>query len=117
MTCDLLNAFCQTEMPQDYERVIMKITGVLVDILVQMNPSVYKNFVVYEQGKRIIYVRVLKAIYGQLVAALLLYKKIRKELEGEGFKFNPYDPCVANRRIHGSQHTVRFHVDDLMSSH
>ena len=31
--------------------------------------------------------------------------------------FNPYDACVANRMITGEQQTVRFHVDDLMSSH
>ena len=31
--------------------------------------------------------------------------------------FNPYDPCVANRIVKGSQQTVRFHVDDLKSSH
>ena len=31
--------------------------------------------------------------------------------------FNSYDPCVCNRMIDGKQHTVRFHVDDLMSSH
>ena len=28
-----------------------------------------------------------------------------------------YDPCVANRDVKGKQQTVRFHVDDLMSSH
>jgi hypothetical protein len=38
-------------------------------------------------------------------------------LEQEGFKFNPYDPCVANRMKNGSQHTIVFHVDDVMSSH
>jgi hypothetical protein len=64
-----------------------------------------------------LYVVVLKAIYGMLIAALLFYKKFKKDLEGIGFKFNPYDPCVANRMINNSQHTVRFHVDDLMSSH
>ena len=52
-----------------------------------------------------------------LVAALLWYKKFKGDLETIGFKFNPYDPCVANRKIKGKQHTVRFHVDDLMSSH
>jgi hypothetical protein len=31
--------------------------------------------------------------------------------------FNPYDACVANCSVKGSQQTVRFHVDDLMSSH
>ncbi len=38
-------------------------------------------------------------------------------MEKIGFEFNPYDPCVANRQVQGKQHTVRFHVDDLMSSH
>ena len=39
------------------------------------------------------------------------------DLEEQGFKFNPYDPCVANRMIKGSQHTILFHVDDLKCSH
>ena len=34
-----------------------------------------------------------------------------------GFKINPYDPCVANRIIEGSQHTICWHVDDVKSSH
>ena len=34
-----------------------------------------------------------------------------------GFVFNPYDPCVANRDIEGSQQTVTWHVDDLKVSH
>ena len=37
-------------------------------------------------------------------------------MEAVGFKFNPYDPCVANRTTKGSQHTLLFHVDDLKSS-
>jgi hypothetical protein len=62
-------------------------------------------------------VRVLRAIYGMLEAALLWYKKLRRELEEAGFVFNPYDPCVANRDREGAQHTLLFHVDDLKSSH
>ena len=61
--------------------------------------------------------RVLKAIYGMMEAALLWYKRFRHELEDVGFKFNLYDPCVANRTRQGSQQTVIFHVDDLKSSH
>ena len=30
---------------------------------------------------------------------------------------NPYDTCVANIMVNGNQHTVTWHVDDLMSSH
>jgi hypothetical protein len=42
MSCDIPNAFIQTDMPKvEYggERVIMKITGVLVDMLVQLSPE------------------------------------------------------------------------------
>ena len=95
----------------------MKITGVLVDLLIEINAAVYEDYVVYENGKKVLYVQVLRAIYGMLQSALLWYNKLRTDLEGQGFVFNPYDPCVANRMKKGSQQTIRFHVDDLMSSH
>ena len=59
----------------------------------------------------------MKAIYGTLKAALLFYKKWRKDLESIGFEVNPYDPCVANKIIDGKQFTVVWHVDDLKISH
>jgi hypothetical protein len=120
MTADVPNAFIQAQMPETKEgeeRIFMKITGVLVDLLVQMSPEIYGPYVVFENGRKVLYVQVLRALYGMLVAALLWYKKFRGDLEEIGFKFNPYDPCVANRTIRDSQHTVKFHVDDLMSSH
>ena len=102
MTCDIPNAFIQAEIPDvsnGGEKVIMKITGVLVNILVQLNPNEYSKFIVYENGKKVLYVVVLKAIYGMLQAALLWYKKFRKCLEKFGFVFNPYDMFVANRMV------------------
>ena len=120
MTADVPNAFIQASMPEvkeGEERVMMKITGVLVDMLVELDPSLYAKFVVFEDGEKVLYVQVLRAIYGMLVAALLWYKKFRGDLEKEGFVFNPYDPCVANRDVDGTQQTVLFHVDDLKSSH
>ena len=95
----------------------MKITGVLVDMLVQLNPELYGLAVVYEKNRNVLYVQVLRGIYGMLQSALLWYKKFHRELEAEGFKFNPYDPCVANHKKKGKQHTICFHVDDLKSSH
>ena len=85
--------------------------------MVDIAPKIYGPHVVYKKGHKVLYVQVVRALYGMLVAALLWYKKFRADLESIGFKFNPYDPCVANRIINGKQHTVRFHVDDLMSSH
>ncbi len=34
-----------------------------------------------------------------------------------GFEINPYDPCVANKMVNGSQTTIRWHIDELMISH
>ncbi len=39
------------------------------------------------------------------------------DLESNGFKLNPYDPCVANKTVNGKQMTVCWHVDDLKVSH
>lgn len=86
-------------------------------MLVDLSPEEYGPYVVIENGKKILYVKILKALYGMLAASLLWYKKFRKDLESIGFIFNPYDPCVANRMVNDKQQTVRFHVDDLMSSH
>ena len=101
----------------DNEKVIMKIRGALVEMLISLDPELYKPFVIDENGKMVIYVELLKALYGTLQAALLFYKKLKKDLESIGFKINPYDPCVANRIINDKQHTVTWHVDDLKSSH
>jgi hypothetical protein len=105
MTCDIPNAFIQAIMPivkNGDKRVMMKITGVLVDMLAGLNPELYGPYVVYEKNRKVIYVQVIRAIYGILEAALLWYKKFRKELEAAGFKFNPYNPRVANRQEKGS---------------
>jgi hypothetical protein len=70
-----------------------------------------------ENQKKVIYVEVLKAIYGMLEAALLWYKTFRKDLEDNGFIFNPYNPFVANKKVQGLQQTIVFHGDNLKSSH
>jgi hypothetical protein len=119
MTADIPNAFVQTDITKskNEERTIMKIRGQLVDILVEIAPEQYQDFVRFEGNQKILYVEMLKALYGMLQSSLLYYKKFRKDIEEIGFEINPYDPCVANRIIQGKQHTVTWHVDDLKSSH
>ena len=119
MTCDIPNAFVQTEMDkaEKGERVTMKIRGALVDILLEMDYEKYGSFVTKENGKRILYVAMSKALYGMLDSAILYYRKFRRNLEENGYEVNPYDPCVANKQINGKQHTVCWHVDDLKASH
>ena len=35
----------------------------------------------------------------------------------EGFKINPYNMCVANKKMKGTQITICWYVDDLKLSH
>jgi Reverse transcriptase (RNA-dependent DNA polymerase) len=118
MSADIPNAFVQTDIEvNNNEKMTMKIRGPLVEMLTALDPELYSPFVVNENNNKVLYVQLLKALYGTLQAALLFYKKLKKDLEGIGFKTNPYDPCVANRSVNGKQHTVTWHVDDLKSSH
>ena len=119
MTADVANGFIQAKMPETkpgQDRVVMKITGVLVELLVEMAPHVYEGFVVYENGQKVLYVEVLRGLYGMLIAVLLWYKRFRGDLENDGWKFNPYDPCVCNKVAYGKQHTLVYWVDDLKAS-
>ncbi|CAJ1966079.1 unnamed protein product [Cylindrotheca closterium] len=119
MSMDIPNAFIQTLMPDlgdGEDRVIMKVTGLMVQYIIDLDPT-YRNYVVYENGKRVIYVVILCAIYGMLQASLLWYRNLRASLEEYGFVFNRYDPCIANRMVNGKQLTIRFHVDDVLASH
>jgi hypothetical protein len=118
MTLDIPNAFVQTEIPERDEKIIMKIRGRLVGILTEICPGVYDDYVIYEGKQKVLYVKMLRALYGMLISSVLYYKKFRTDIESIGFEVNPYDICVANRTIDGKQHTVTWHdVDDLKSSH
>ena len=63
---------------------------------------------------KVVYVEILRAIYGMLEASLLWYRKFRADLEGIDFEFNAYDPCVAVRYVNNKQQTIQFHVNDVM---
>jgi hypothetical protein len=64
-----------------------------------------------------IYCKLTVAMYGTLKAALLFWIKLSKSLITMGFEINPYDWCIANMNIEGSQCTIVWHVDDLKISH
>ena len=117
---DIPNAFVQTVVSdEDAEhRVMVRIRGPLVDILVSMAPDVYGPYVsVTKTGQKVLIVECLNAVYGTMVAALLYYKKFVKSLKSKAFKLNPYDGCVANKIVKGKQITICFHVDDCKISH
>ena len=112
---DIPNTFIQTEM--EGEKVIMKLRGELAELLVTTSPQLYRKYVIDENGKSVLYVELLKALYGTLKASLLFYKKLSSKLKEKGFQLNPYDACVANKEVNGKQFTIAWHVDDLKLSH
>ena len=59
------------------------------------------------------YVKLKKALYGTLQAALLFWKNLMNVLIEWGFVVNPYDWCVAKKMVNGKQLTIVWHVDDL----
>eukprot|EP00957_Ditylum_brightwellii_P019022 1432122-Ditylum_brightwellii.AAC.1 len=91
ITLDVPNAFVQIPMPQGKDTVIKKIRGVLVDILVDLCPRVYDEYIIYEQ--------------------------VCKDIKTIGLVANPYDVREANRQVGTKQHTVSWHVDNVKSSH
>lgn len=112
-TADIAGAYLKAYM-KDY--VIMKFTGASVDLLCEMNPK-YLDFVTIENGTKVIYVRLIKAIYGCVQSALLWYQMFYSYLKEIGFELNPYDSCVANKIINGKQCTIAWYVDDMKISH
>ena len=70
-----------------------------------------------KKGMKQLLVQCQNALYGTMVASLLYYRKFTKSLVSVRFEINPYNPCVANKTVNGTQMTICFHVDDCKLSH
>ena len=76
----------------------MVLRGELSEMMIHIAPQIYKPYVnMDKKGTPILYVRLKKALYRLFISSLLLYRKLRGELEVYGFKINHYDPCVGNK--------------------
>ena len=101
-----------------YETIMTKLWGKMMELLVQLKPNIYQKYVTTgPKEEPTLYVKLLNALYGLLRSALLFCKKLRGNHKDMGFKINPYNLCVANKMINGSQMTVTWHVDGLKASY
>ena len=98
------------------ERTLMKLEGEFVDIMVKVNPE-HKINIIYENGKKVMYLEILQAIYGCIESVLRWYELYSETFIKEGFEINPYDKCVANKVINGKQCTIVWYIDDNKVSH
>jgi hypothetical protein len=113
-TVDVPRAFMQVDMDKT---IYMQLEGTMADLLVRISPETYRPHVTMERNKTVLYVLIAKALYGTLKATLLFWEHLSSKLISWGFEVNPYDQCVANTDVNGSQCTVMWHVDDLKMSH
>jgi hypothetical protein len=113
-TVNIPGAFMQANID---EVVHVRFKGEMAEMLVRMDPKLYRKYIRDENGKTVLYVELLKAIYGTLKAALLFWKRLSSKLVLWGFTINPYDWCVGNKMIDGKKCTALWHVDDLKISH
>jgi hypothetical protein len=107
MILDIPNTFVQADAPDnDSEKIIIKIKDSLVDILLEIDKDKHKDFVIYSRKDKLLYVKILKAIYSILAASILYCKKFRKDIKVIGHKANPYDMCLANIIIRSKWHIL-----------
>ena len=114
VTADVEGAYLHAGMD---DKVIMVFEGEMVAYMIAINPEYKKYIHTTKTGKRILYVQLLKAMYGCMQSALLWFKLFTSTLKGLGFEINPYDLCGANKIIKGTQFTICWYVDDLKLSH
>ena len=113
-TLDIPGAFMQAMID---EEVHIKFDGELIDLLCQVDPSLSK-FIGIENGKKVLYTQLNKALYGTVQASLLFWKRLSSFLiDKHGFERNPYDFCVVNKSVDGKQCTIVWYVDDMKISH
>ena len=70
-----------------------------------------------ENGIRVLYLSLLKALYGCMWSEILWYNLYTKTLISHEFVVNPYDRCISNSIIYGKQCTIAWCVDGNKASH
>ena len=75
---DIPGAFMQEDMD---EIVNMKIEAKMAQLVTKIDPNKYEKYTVMEKGKQVIYVRLLKAIYGTLKSDLLFWENLSETLQ------------------------------------
>ena len=82
-------AFLQAVFPPG-KCIILKFVGEFVDIMVECNP-IYATEVSIENDKKVLYVRLIRALYGCMEKALVWYQLCSEKLQEMGFRLNPYE--------------------------
>ena len=112
-TVDIPGAYLHCTMDSE-EYVFLEDS--LVDLYLEMDPSARSKVTVGRDGRKKLYTRMNKALYGHMRSGRLFYEHISDTLAKMGFVCNPDELCVWNRDVNGKQMTVVLYVDDLKVS-
>jgi hypothetical protein len=107
-TMDIGCAFLNADMSD--ENVIIILDKVTTQEYLKIRPDV-RNLI-NERGE--LYLKLNKALYGSIQASKLWWEEISGFLKSLGFKPNPYDQCVFNKRVGMHDITIGVYVDDLL---
>ena len=76
-SADVMGAYLDAEL---HDFTLIKFTDEVVDILCSMNPA-WDKLVIIENGTKVLYLRLLKALYGCAQSALLWYELFSTTLQ------------------------------------
>ena len=103
-TADIPRVFMQGD--QD-EVIHMVLHGPLATMWIECDPNLYALYCCQEKEQPVLYVQLMKGLYGWLWAAIQFWKRLTHQLVQWGFVINPYDLCVATRL--SMDHSLRLH--------
>jgi hypothetical protein len=69
---DIPGAFMQVDL--DDETIHVRLTGKMVELLLEIDREMYEPYLVREKGELVLYVQLLKALYGTIRAARLFWE-------------------------------------------
>ena len=96
--------------------ILLKVWGCFVNIMCDINPE-HKANVRYKRCQKVLYIHVLRAIYGCVESTLHWYTLYIDTLQKKGYVINPYAFCVSSKIIEGKQYTIVWFVDDNKAYH
>ena len=79
---DIPKAFLTADMDKE---VNMMLRGILAELMVDVETLLCLNHMAVDNGRKVLYVRLKKALYGTLWASLLFYEKFLGDLQSQGF--------------------------------
>ena len=113
-TNDIPGAFLRTDIQGTFR---VRLDGVLAEMFLNIDPEKYRDKVIIERGKKVIYEILKCAMCGAIINSLLFCRYLVMKLKSWGFHTNPYEPCAMNKVFYGNDCTICWHVYHSKISH